>query len=83
MPNGSWPISWKVWSASSLMSIVSDGDAQMFHQCQGIGPGALGGAEAGHRQAVDQPAVEAEHVAGRRPRPEARAWNRGRPRCRY
>ena len=41
------------------------GDTEVVHQVQCVGPRALGGAEAGHRQAVDRPAVEAQHVAGR------------------
>ncbi len=83
MPNGAWPISWKVWSARALMSIVSDGDAQVLHQVQGVGPGPLGGAEAGHGQAVDQPAVEAQHVARRdRDQQRERGIEAAR-RCRY
>ena len=34
------------------------------HECQGVGAGARGRAEAGHCEAMDRPAVDAEHVAG-------------------
>ncbi len=37
----------------------------MLHQADRVGPGPMGCAETGHRQAVDQPAVQAKHVASR------------------
>jgi hypothetical protein len=37
----------------------------MLHQGDCVGSGSLGGAEARHRETVDQPAINAEHVAGR------------------
>ena len=50
-------------SARREMSIVSRRDAQVVHQVERVGPRPLRRAEAGHRQAVDRPAVDAEHVA--------------------
>ena len=38
-------------------------NAEVAHEVEGVVPGAFGGAEAGHRQPVNQPPVDAQQVA--------------------